>query len=159
MSPARRSVRKQEDPDLETLSGRLLFGIHGELLARLSAAGFDGVRSRHAGVVAFLDDDGVRPGDVARLIGRSKQTTGATLDELERLGYLTREVDPADRRARLVVPTERGRALAAAFDEAVADIERRHRELLGDDAYAGFATALRRVVEAQHEFGPDAPTS
>ncbi len=57
---------------------------------------------------AFLDREGTRATDLARLSGRHKQVITTLVDELTELGYVERRPDPDDRRAKLVVPTERG---------------------------------------------------
>jgi DNA-binding MarR family transcriptional regulator len=143
-----RGARKAATPDLGVLAARLLFGLQAELFDRAARHGFDDLRPRHGAVVAYLDEDGVRLVDLARLAGRNKQTIAAILDELEKLGYVHRVADPADRRAKLVMPTDRGRELMRISDEIVADIEARHEERLGAAAYAEFKTALRAVTGA-----------
>ncbi|GAA3454225.1 MarR family winged helix-turn-helix transcriptional regulator [Dactylosporangium matsuzakiense] len=106
------------------------FGLQAELFARAAALGFDDVGPRHGAVLAYLDEEGIRLADLARLAGRNKQTIAAILDELEQLGYVHRTADPADRRAKLIRPTERGRAIMRISDEIVADIEARHARRL-----------------------------
>jgi DNA-binding MarR family transcriptional regulator len=97
-------------------------------------------------VLAYLDEDGIRLADLARLAGRNKQTIAAILDELEKLGYVYRAVDPADRRAKLIMPTDRRRQLMRISDEIVADIEARHAGRLGRTTYADFIRALRAIT-------------
>ena len=142
----RRSTRKLADPDLGMLAARLLFGLQRELVRRTAEAGFDDLRPRHGAVLAYLDEEGIRLADLARIAGRNKQTIAAILDELESLGYVSRADDPADRRAKLIVPTERGRRRMDVADEIVADIERRHESKLGRAAYAKFIQALREIT-------------
>ncbi|MFB9450150.1 winged helix DNA-binding protein [Dactylosporangium vinaceum] len=141
----RRSTRKAQTPDLGVLAARLLFGLQAELFARAAALGFDDVGPRHGAVLAYLDEEGIRLADLARLAGRNKQTIAAILDELEQLGYVHRTADPADRRAKLIRPTDRGRAIMRISDEIVADIEARHARRLGAGAYVAFVTALDMV--------------
>jgi DNA-binding MarR family transcriptional regulator len=102
-----RSARKLAEPDLGVLAARLLFRVQGELFHRTAEQGFDDLRPRHGAVLAYLDEDGIRLADLARIAGRNKQTIAAIVDELEALGYVYRADDPADRRAKLIVPTER----------------------------------------------------
>jgi DNA-binding MarR family transcriptional regulator len=146
-----RTARKLRDPDLGVLAAQLLFGLQEELFARMRELGFDDVSPRHGAVLAYLDEAGTRPGELARLSGRRKQTIGATLDELERLGYLRRDADPTDRRARLIVPTERGLAFMTASDQVVAEIERRHVRELGLDAYVRVKDGLRAIAAPRPE--------
>jgi len=130
------------------LAARLELQIQSELFARLAQQGHAGLRSRHWAVIAYLDEDGVRPTELARLSGRHKQIVGRLIDELEALGYVERRPDPADRRAKLVVPTERGLEQLRLGDEIVADIERRHAESTGGRTYAEFRNVLRSMVES-----------
>jgi DNA-binding MarR family transcriptional regulator len=144
----RRSERQQWNPDLGVLSSRLLLTTQAELFERLAAAGYDDLHPRHGAVLAYLDEDGVRASELARLTGRHKQIVGRLVDELERLGYVERQPDPADRRAKLVVPTKRGLAQMRLGDQAVAEIERRHAEAVGLRTYAEFRNVLRSIVAA-----------
>ena len=84
--------------------------------------------------------------DLARIAGRNKQTIAAIVDELENLGYVHRADDPADRRAKLIVPTARGRQRMRAGDKIVADIEKRHEAKLGRAGDARFKQALRAIT-------------
>lgn len=145
----RRSERQQWNPDLAVLASRLSHSIEEELFERLAARGHDHLRPRHGAVLAFLDEDGVRATELARLSGRHKQIVGRLVDELEQLGYVERRPDPADRRAKLIVPTERGLEQMRLGDEIVAGIERRHAEAAGGRAYAEFRNLLRQLVVAQ----------
>ncbi|MBG0563747.1 MarR family winged helix-turn-helix transcriptional regulator [Actinoplanes aureus] len=144
----RRSARKTESPDLGILAARLLFGLQADLFRRGAELGFGDLRPKHGAVLAYLDEDGLRQAELTRLAGRNKQTIGAILDELEKLGYVTRVPDPADRRSRLILPTERGRQWMELSDRIVADIERRHAEAVGAEEYAAFLRTLTAVTGA-----------
>ena len=126
-----RSERQQWNPDLGRSGRAPARQIQDELFARLRSAGYDDLSPRHGAVLAYLDEDGIRATELARLSGRHKQLVGRLVDELEELGYVERRADPGDRRAKLVVPTERGLAQMRLRDEIVADIERRHAEGAG----------------------------
>lgn len=147
-STKRRRERQQWNPDLGVLAWRLQASIQRELFERLAAAGYDDLRPRHATVLSFLDEDGVRSTELARLAGRHKQVVGRLVDELEELGYVERRADPTDRRAKLVVPTGRGLEQLRLEDEIVAEIERRHAEAAGARTYAEFRDVLRTLVES-----------
>jgi DNA-binding MarR family transcriptional regulator len=97
-------------------------------------------------VLAYLDEDGIRATELALLSGLHKQVVGRLIDELEELGYVERRPDPADRRAKLVVPTERGLEQLIIGDEIVAGIEARHAGEIGARDYARFRDVLRGVV-------------
>lgn len=143
-----RSARKESDPDLGVLVARLLFALQGAMFRRAAEHGFADLRPRHGAVLAYLDEDGIRPGELARLSGRHKQTLGAILDELEGFGYLRREPDPADRRAKLIVPTERGLDVMRFSDALMREIEERYAALVGPEVYAQAKQALRVMAKA-----------
>ena len=142
----RRSERKLKTPDLGILAVRLLFGVQSDLFRRAAQHGFDNLRPRHGAVLAYLDEDGIRLVDLARVAGRHKQTIAAIVDELEKLGYIYRATDAADRRAKLILPTERGLEAMQLADDILADIEAHYAEQLGQRRYAQFKQALRTVT-------------
>jgi DNA-binding MarR family transcriptional regulator len=147
----RRRERQELSPDLGVLASQLLLSLQAELFARLAEAGYDDLHPRHGAVLAYLDEDGIRATDLARLSGRHKQIVGRTIDELEELGYVERRPDPQDRRAKLVFPTARGLEQIRRGDEIVADIEARHAKAIGGRSYAEFRDALRGMVARGRE--------
>jgi DNA-binding MarR family transcriptional regulator len=103
-------------------------------------------------VLAYLDEDGIRATELARLSGRHKQIIGRLVDELEDLGYVERRPDPADRRAKLIFPTERGLDQVRLGDQILADVEARHSREVGARTYAQFRDVLRGVVARRTQF-------
>jgi DNA-binding MarR family transcriptional regulator len=148
----RRRERQEWNPDLGVLASRLLFSLQEELFEELAAAGYDDLHPRHGAVLAYLDEDGVRATELARLSGRHKQIIGRLIDELEELGYVERRPDPQDRRAKLIFPTERGLEQVRLGDQVVADIEARHAKEVGAKTYAQFRDVLRGVVARRTQF-------
>jgi DNA-binding MarR family transcriptional regulator len=147
-----RKERQEWNPDLGVLATRLLFSLQDELFERLADAGYDDLHPRHGAVLAYLDEDGIRATELARLSGRHKQVVGRLVDELEGLGYVQRRSDPADRRAKLIFPTERGLDQVRLGDEIVAEIEARHAQEVGGKTYAQFRDVLRGVVARRTQF-------
>ncbi|MFE6970685.1 MarR family winged helix-turn-helix transcriptional regulator [Isoptericola sp. NPDC057653] len=148
-----RAAAKAERPDLGVLAGRLLFAVQGALFGRLAAEGFDDLRPQHGAVLAWIEADGSRATELAQRSGQHKQVIGKLVDELEALGYVERHPDPDDRRAKLVVPTPRGRRQMARSDAIVADVERELADAVGAARYASFDAGLREVVEAARRVG------
>lgn len=146
-----RAERGRLNPDLGVLSGQLLFGVQRELFGKLAELGFDDLRPRHGAVLAYLEADGVRATELSRRSGQHKQVIGTMVDELEALGYVERRPDPADRRAKLVCPTERGKAELTAADKILATIQARHARRLGREKYAAFKAAFQDIVEHQRK--------
>jgi DNA-binding MarR family transcriptional regulator len=144
---------RSRDSGLGILAARLLFGVQDELYARLDAAGHGELTRLHGAVMAHLDDEGTRATELARRSGRHKQVIGRIVDELETLGYVERRPERADRRAKLVVPTERGREAMRLSDEIILDIERRQADALGKAAFEDFRKKLHAVVDSLHGAG------
>jgi DNA-binding MarR family transcriptional regulator len=144
--PSTRSELVRQDPGLGMLAAQLLFAVQDELYRRLEDAGYRDLLPRHGIVIAYLDEQGSRATELAALSGRHKQRVGRVVDELEALGYVTRTPDPADRRAKLVVPTPRGRAVMRLSDQIMDDIGRRGAAAVGADAYGQFRGTLQRLV-------------
>jgi DNA-binding MarR family transcriptional regulator len=149
-----RGERQRWTPDLAVLAARLASSTQQELFDGLRERGHPEVRPRHGPVIAFLDEEGVRATDLARLSGLHKQVVGRLVDELEELGIVARTPDPADRRAKLVVPTATGVALVGDADEIVAGIESRHAQAVGRKTYAAFRDAMRDVVQNSRPIRP-----
>jgi DNA-binding MarR family transcriptional regulator len=153
-----RVERDVAEPDLSALAGRLLSAVQRELFSRLHALGFDDIKPRHGAVLAYLELPGIRATELARRSGQHRQVIGTLIDELTALGYVERQDDPADRRAKLVCPTERGRAQMTVADEIMAHMQARHERRLGQDVYAQFKRVFIEVVDHQCQVvGPDGP--
>ncbi|MGI5171520.1 MarR family winged helix-turn-helix transcriptional regulator [Spirillospora sp. CA-253888] len=146
------SPGQDDGPDLGVLTGRLMRAIQDELFATLAERGHPDVRPRHGIVLAHLKPRGVRATDLAERSGQHKQIIGTIVDELDRLGYVRREPDPDDRRAKLVVPTERGQDEITTARAILAAIEHRHRRTLGAETYTAFKDALVRITDDQRRW-------
>ena len=138
----------QRERGLGVLTARLLFAFQDALYARFAEAGHRKVTRLQGSVLAHIDLGGTRATELARRSGRPKQLIGRAVDELEELGYVERRPEPGDRRAKLVVPTERGRELIRLSDETIHEIEQRAAAALGQAAYDHFKRALGLVVDS-----------
>lgn len=121
--------------------------MHDELYTRLAEAGHGELTHLHGAVIAHLDEAGTRATDLARRSGRHKQVIGRIVDELETLGYVERQPEEEDRRAKLVVPTERGRDVMRLSDQIVYDIERRVAAVVGKPGFSEFRKTFGDVVD------------
>jgi DNA-binding MarR family transcriptional regulator len=117
-----------------------------ELLEALARAGHGAIRHKHGAVFANLDPQGTRPSVLAERAGITKAALGELVDELERLGYVRRQPDPTDRRAKLVVPTPAAQEVARLARRVNQGIERRYRKQLGEQAYRALRDALLAIV-------------
>ncbi len=78
---------------------------------------------------------------------RSSTLTGV-LDRLENRGYLSRELDPTDRRSFRLPLTEVGQTIAARVQAAVTDLERGALAGLSAAQIAGFHAVINALLEA-----------
>jgi DNA-binding MarR family transcriptional regulator len=97
----------------------------------LAAAGFDDLTPAHTVVFQHIEAEGTRLVDLAARAQMTKQSMGYLVDQLERRGYVERRPDPTDRRAALVVLTDRGWAEVRAALAVIARIEARWAHALG----------------------------
>ncbi|MDQ2811252.1 MAG: MarR family transcriptional regulator [Actinomycetota bacterium] len=80
--------------------------------------------------------------------GTRASTLTGVLDRLEGRGYLTRELDPADRRSFRLPLTETGQAAAERVLSAVADLERVALARLSAPQIAGYHAVITALQEA-----------
>jgi DNA-binding MarR family transcriptional regulator len=138
-------------PDVGILAGRLLFAFQRELFARLAAQGHPDIRPRHGAILAHIDPAGTRATDFAARSGVHKVIIGRMIDELEALGYVTREPDPADRRAKLIVPTPRGLDQMRRARTIHDDMERAYRDALGTRKWDTLVSSLTQLADIATE--------
>lgn len=162
----RRGSRKHDHPERSGTSpssglstGTLLLqvyqGFERQLIAALKEGGHPDFRPRYGAVLANIDADGTRPSTLADRAAMSRPSMVELIDELESKGYVRREPDPDDRRAKLIVPTRRGMDTMPIAAGAIDGLEQRFRELLGDHQYQ----AMRRALGELHaNFGPRTPS-
>ncbi len=98
--------------------------------------------------LAILADGRSRSvGELASDTAIKPTTLTSVLDRLVRRGYVTRDLDPADRRSFLVSLTADGRRVAGAARAATADLERAALAAVSDADLAGFRAVTRALTE------------
>jgi DNA-binding MarR family transcriptional regulator len=116
---------------------------NARIAKRFAARGHAEVRPPHGNIFQFLDDGGTRVSMLAERAQITKQSMAELVAHLERHGYLKRVPDPADRRARLVLSTEKGKEIYAIAREVIAEIEAEWTARLG----RGKMRELRTILE------------
>ena len=124
-----------------------------ELFERLAAEGFDDLRPAYSPVFQHIERGGTRIGVLAERAQMTNQSMGYLVDALERRGYVRRQADPADRRASLVVITDRGRDEIAAARRLIADIEREWTDRIGQERMTSLREALEALAGSLARFG------
>lgn len=156
MAVNRRSERKSEatgqtgeSPSFELNTGTLLLqvyqGFERHLIAALKDGGHPDFRPKYGAVLANIDADGTRLSTLADRAAMSRPSMVELIDELESKGYVRREPDPDDRRAKLIVPTKTGVDTISIAAEVINDLEQHFRELLGEQQYQVMRRALGQL--------------
>jgi DNA-binding MarR family transcriptional regulator len=114
-----------------------------QIFSGVVAAGYDDVNPAHVGLFRYPGLNGQRPSDLAEQLQITKQSVNDLLGHLETHGYLTREPDPNDGRARVVRLTTKGRQLQKTIHGQAQATEQRIADTLGARRY----TQLRHALE------------
>jgi DNA-binding MarR family transcriptional regulator len=138
------------DPEQSIPIGMVAARLHRatqvDCIARLNRAGYTDLRMRHLALLEGLPREGARVTTLATQTGMTKQAMGELIDEIESNGYIERQNDPADRRARLIVFTPKGQR---AYEEAFAvlgEMERDYATTVGNSRYSEARSALEDLV-------------
>jgi DNA-binding MarR family transcriptional regulator len=126
---------------LSTALDEAVRGVHGEVVRHHPE-----LRPAHLRLLGAGDLDGLRVTSLAARAGMTKQAVHELVVHLERLGYLRREVDPADQRVRRITVTDRGRAVEAELAAAVDRLHERWRHALGAELFQALWTALATIA-------------
>jgi DNA-binding MarR family transcriptional regulator len=129
-------ARPRPDPSTPTLLRTAYNVLSAAIYRAVSEAGATDMRPAHGNAMEMLAiQDGLRLTDIAARAGMAPQSMGEIVDDLVAKGYLSRREDPADRRAKRIYLTQKGRDTAQASRIALLEIERRISETLGTDTY------------------------
>ena len=121
--------------------------MEARVLTAVAAAGYTDMTAAQGRIAARIGPHGTRIGDLAEQALVTKQTATATIDRLERAGYVRRVPDPADARARLVVIAERGEEVIRIARMAEAEVEAEWVAHLGARQAEQLRSALTRLRE------------
>ncbi len=97
----------------------------------LAARGYPDIRPSHSAVFANLGMGAVRVTELAERAQVTQQAMGKMLKELERMGYVARDIDGGDKRAKEIRLTQRGVALAADSLEVVNQVRSYYANKIG----------------------------
>jgi MarR family transcriptional regulator for hemolysin len=132
--------------DLMMLLHRTGHALETELTARLAEIG---LTPRARCVLSSALGAELTQTEIADMISIDKTTMVVTMDALESAGYAERRPSPTDRRARVVVVTEQGRAIVAKADDVYRDVVGSVLGSLPDDEREGMVNGLTRLVEGR----------
>jgi DNA-binding MarR family transcriptional regulator len=115
-----------------------------ELVDRMHRAGYTDCTAAHHTVFEAIDPDGTRLTVLAERTGMTHQSMSELVATMERLGYVTRVIDPSDGRARLIQLTQLGRQQVRRAIREIAAIERAWTQLWD---HAGFSGDLHGILD------------
>lgn len=130
-----------------------------EFRVDLVEAGYGDIRPTHGCVFRFVHDEGMRLTDLAAAAGIAKQSAGEIVDDLMARGYVERFPDPADRRAKLIRLTERGKEAQAIGFNLFSRLEERFGERYGADRVAALRDLLEEIAAAEAPGPAPAPAA
>ena len=120
----------------------------------LAAAGFDDLPQNGPFVLSGMANFGGSAADMISGLGVTKQAASQLIDTLVVRGYLTREVNPEDRRRMTIELTERGQAAAAAVRSAVEAVDAELAERISPAELAGMRAGLTALAEIKQHRHP-----
>lgn len=140
---------RHEPPPLLGLLLRTLYQHHAHAVDKaLDAAGFGDLRPPHANVFPFVPPEGIQVAELAARAGVRKQSMAQSVQELERMGYVERQPDPTDGRAKLVLLTSKGKAVRPVARRTGTEVERSWANLVGTDQIESLRGALQELLGA-----------
>lgn len=120
-----------------------------EFMRATEESEFHDIRITHGCVFRYVKEAGLRLTEIAELANMTKQSAGEVVDDLVERGYVERVPDPADRRAKLVCLTQRGREAQAFGFRTFAEIEERWGERYGEKRIGELRSILEEIVASK----------
>jgi DNA-binding MarR family transcriptional regulator len=141
--------------NLAVLMREAFVALNDRVLTRLAEHGHAEVRPAHGAIFQYLDDTGTTVSVLAERAQMTKQAMAELVRHLETHGYVRRVPDPTDRRAKLVVPTERGHDVIAIAQGLVPELEQEVGEILGAERARDLRADLEAIRRAIPTGGSD----
>ncbi len=125
----------------------LIDGLH----ARLAERGFADIRPAYGFVLLACREQSVSVGDIAVLLGFTKQAASKLVDTMARDGYARRVADDSDARGRRVQLTAKGHRALSAVEAIYVELEGEWAEVLGKRRVETLRKDLVTVLRAQND--------
>jgi DNA-binding MarR family transcriptional regulator len=144
------SARLKRIPGIEEAPyiGALLRLAHQEAISRLLKAladrGLGDINQAYFGLFQYPPIDGMRPIDLAKRLGMSKQALNHLLGQLEKLGYLQRRHEQPNGHAAVYL-TERGWLVVESNIATMRQLEADWQRKLGKERFADLKAALKEL--------------
>ncbi len=112
------------------------------LQARLHDHGWPDVNRPQSMVMTNIVSGIVRPSDIARNLGVSRQAIHSTINQMVKLGIVKLEVDPSDRRNMIVALTDLGARMREDAQRSMDALTAQIAQRLGQDRFDALLAAL-----------------
>lgn len=116
------------------------------VLKSLQERGHDQIRASHSILFSNLGLGAVRVTELAKRAQVTQQAMGKMLKEVERMGYITRDIDSVDRRAKEIRLTAKGIQLVEEGIEVVEEVRCYYAQRVGEDELDQLENQLRVAV-------------
>jgi len=123
--------------------------VDAEVKTALAEQGFAEIQPGHHTVLRHLGEDGARPSELAAKADVSRQAVTKILDDLERVGLVEREPDPADGRGVVVRYTPRGLAALQVARTRGKELERRFASQIGARQWRTVRDGLEALFDGE----------
>lgn len=120
--------------------------VRGEMQDAARAAGFTDLLDAHWAILTWPPPDGVRPSELARRMGATRQAANHLIGQMEAMGYLERRGEGEGAR-RLVWLTPRGHALVGVIHDCLRRLHHDWAAEIGAARFAEFLAVLRRIAD------------
>ena len=122
-----------------------------DLHERLAQRGWSDVRPPYGFVLLAARERPTTAGELAALLGISKQATSQLIDAMSTAGYVRREPSAVDGRQRAVVLTSRGRELLAAVEAIYQELDAEWADIIGRPALESVRSSVTQVLLDRHD--------
>jgi DNA-binding MarR family transcriptional regulator len=147
-------AQREQPADLGILLGVAFQEFVKELHTAHAATGFTDIGRSDGFVFRSLANRPMTVSELASHLEITKQGAAQVIDDMERRGYVEREPDPDDRRARLVRLSGRGEQALANARRFHRDYERRLARAHGPDAVRTLRAMLEAIAGSEQSVDP-----
>ena len=118
-------------------------------LEKCHQRGYTQIRRSHYSLFSNMNSGGaIRLTELAEKAGITQQAMGKLVKEMESEGYVRRQIDESDKRAKLIELTELGQRLVSDSMEIVDEILEEYRQAMGEEGIDELDKALRSSASA-----------
>jgi DNA-binding MarR family transcriptional regulator len=116
-------------------------------LQKCHQRGHTKIRRSHSSLFSNLGFGAVRLTELAERAGITQQAMGKLVKEMERVGYVKRHIDEADKRAKIIQLTELGEQLVHDSMEIVDEITSEYVQSIGLEDFESLNNLLKHAVK------------